>query len=121
MFFQKKSKIKKALVDLNLNNKCQINILNNDVVVSQAFKASDFSTDYQFSDTYDIAILSKKIPPSYLQNELELLYFETDYNRVIIFCKQKKIDVEQLILRMIKEDMNLKTETLSLDIQLVCY
>jgi hypothetical protein len=64
LFRRKISIIRKALTDLNLNDKCQINIFNNGVIVSQVFRARNFAFKYKFPHTYDIAILSRKIPPS---------------------------------------------------------
>ncbi|MEA1786119.1 hypothetical protein U1E44_08460 [Arenibacter sp. GZD96] len=124
MFFNKKTILGKALKEFYKRTdieKCQINITHKGEIISQIFKASNFSNKYKFSDDFNIAIVTKKKPPKDLLYEWEIGYLETDFNRKIVLCNKEKVNVENLIMQMIKEDLGSIDKNIDMEIQMNCY
>lgn len=126
MFFKRKSAIARALKEFYKrpdNEKCQIDITlpKNGVVLSQVIKASTLSEKYKFSDQFSTAIISKSIPPDDLISNWKLEYLEPDFNRIIVLCNERIIDVEKLILLLIREDLEEKDVTLEMEVKMTCF
>ncbi len=124
MFFKRKTILGKALKEFHKRTdaeKCQLDITHKGEIISQILKASNFSKKYKFSDDFNIAIITKKKPPEDLLYEWGIDYLETDFNRKIVLCNKEKVNVENLIMLMIKEDVGGVDKNIEMNIQMNCY